>query len=91
MGKAVYSAEQIHQFYGRIDLPERYRYEPGDESRAISQGERGLELLSALQRFSLAHIPFENLSLHYSRTKTIDLHPTLLFRKIVSDGKGRGG
>jgi arylamine N-acetyltransferase len=46
----------------------------------------------ALQQYTLTSLPFENLSLHYSRTPAIDLHPTSLFEKIVANpAAGRGG
>jgi arylamine N-acetyltransferase len=91
MPRPTYSAEQVSQFYERINLPPKYRHEPSEASTAIARSSAGLEWLAALQRYTLAAVPFENLSLHYSRTKVIDLHPTLLFRKIISQGAGRGG
>ncbi|KAI5362004.1 Putative arylamine N-acetyltransferase, papain-like cysteine peptidase superfamily [Septoria linicola] len=89
--RPTFSEEQIHQFYDRIELPQRYRYTPGEESKAVAQGPAGLEILAALQRHTLATVPFENLALHYSRTKIVDIHPELLFQKIVSNNAGRGG
>ncbi|KAM5354669.1 hypothetical protein ACJ41O_001316 [Fusarium nematophilum] len=47
-----------------------------------------LELLTELQRRQLERVPFENLSLHYSKTRELSLDQGDLFHKIVSLGKG---
>lgn len=52
--------------------------------------------LRTLLTYAFAHIPFENLSLHYSAHRTININPHALFTKIVGDGsntgsRGRGG
>ncbi|KAI4719222.1 cysteine proteinase [Aureobasidium sp. EXF-10727] len=90
-----YTAAQIHQYYNRINLPEKYRHEPGNASTKIaSKTSTGLEFLSALQRYNLANIPFENLDLHYSTHHSISIDAQEIFDKIVvgRDGKkGRGG
>lgn len=91
MPRATYTPDQIEQFYDRIALPTKWRLEPGEESKAVANSPEGYDYLAVLQRYTLCHIPFENLELHYSRTKTIDLHPDLLFKKIISQGTGRGG
>ena len=51
--------------------------------------ELSLIILRSLQQHQLAHVPFENLSLHYSLDKVLDLDPDALYEKIVT--KGRGG
>lgn len=87
-----YTAAQIHQYYDRINLPERYRHEPGQASSKIaSQTSTGLELLSALQRYNLACIPFENLDLHYSSHHSIGIDAQDVFEKIVTREGGKGG
>lgn len=100
MPRPTYSPSQITKFYHRINLPLEWRLE-SDSLATIAliqdQGLEALNFLSVLQRFTLAHIPFEDLSLHYERRKGVDLHPELLFKKIVVGdnedvgGVGRGG
>lgn len=91
MVRPTYTQEQIYKIYDRINLPKQYRHSPGEELSKIARGDRGLELLSALQRYHLANVPFENLELHYSPTKIINTDPELLFEKIVTQNTGRGG
>ena len=50
--------------------------------------ESTLLALRALHQHQLARVPFENLSLHYSLHKTIDLNPDALYEKIVTNGRG---
>lgn len=92
--RSGYTPAQIHQYYDRINLPEKYRHEPGQASTKIaSQTSTGLDFLSALQRHNLANIPFENLDLHYSSHHSISIDAQEIFDKIVAGGrkKGRGG
>lgn len=88
-----YTPAQINQYYHLINLPQKYRHEPGNVSTKVaSQTSTGLDFLSALQRYSLAHIPFENLDLHYSSHHSISIDAHEIFNKIVVNGKrGRGG
>jgi arylamine N-acetyltransferase len=90
MSQPMYTTEQVHQIYGRIRLPQKYRHDPS-ETKELTRGDGGLELLSTLQRHHLANVPFENLELHYSPTKVINTDPELLFQKIVTQNTGRGG
>jgi arylamine N-acetyltransferase len=50
-----------------------------------------LDYLTALHAHQIAAVPYENLTLHYSPTKEILLDPQVLFKKIVTDKRGRGG
>jgi hypothetical protein len=86
-----YTPQQIHAFYERIDLPARYRYEPGQFSEEVVRQRDGHGFLAALQRHTLAHVPFENLQLHYSSYHLSSMHPDALFNTIVSKDRGRGG
>ena len=88
----IYSPSQILKYYARINLPEQFRYKPGDVSRNIARDpHKGLEFLAALQTFHLVNVPFENLDLHYNPSRTISIDPTHLYHKIVEKGHGRGG
>ncbi|KAK3617918.1 hypothetical protein LTR22_026555 [Elasticomyces elasticus] len=86
-----YTPQQLHAVYDRINLPARYRYEPGDFSREVVKHHDGHGFLEALVTHTLAHIPFENLSLHYSPTHAVSIHPDALFQKIIRADMGRGG
>lgn len=79
---AIFSEEQLKQYFHRVKLPKKY-YESGYN--------HDLPFLTALHRHQVAAIPYENLSLHYSHQKTVDLDPNFLFTKFVTDGRGRGG
>ena len=83
----VFNNDQIKAYFDRIELPEEKRqYAVADENPHVQ-----LEYLTLLQKHHLVHIPFENLTLHYSPYRQISIHPEALFRKIVSDKNGRGG
>lgn len=84
--RPTFTHKQIQRYYERIKLPEhRRRYHVSSE-----EADDALNYLHMLQRYQLAAVPFENLSLHYSQYKQVTLHPDELYRKIV-EGGGRGG
>ena len=87
-----YSPSQVRAYYERIDLPEHFRYNPGNESASVARDPtKGLDFLKTLQQHHLSHIPFENLDLHYNRAHAIYIDPPHLYDKIVGSGRGRGG
>lgn len=47
-----------------------------------------LEYLTSLQKYHLAKVPFESLSLHYSKHHLLSLEPEDLYQKIVVRGMG---
>lgn len=80
---AIFDEAQLAKYFDHIKLPEKYR------SDSVP---RDLALLTALHRHQIAAIPYENLSLHYSPTKTIALDPRVLYDKFVTKGaRHRGG
>ncbi|KAI8935106.1 hypothetical protein NX059_007701 [Plenodomus lindquistii] len=85
--RPTYSTPQITQYFNRIHLPPHHRTYNISSLPAPAQ----LAYLSTLQKYQLASIPFENLTLHYSSHRQICLHPDDLFKKIVADDNGRGG
>ncbi len=97
--RRTYDSYQYHRYIKHIEyLNIADPDQPVDDSRRSMGGMLGeqatngldcLRYLRDLQQFQLAKVPFENLSLHYSSHKTIDLEPDALFEKIV--GRGRGG
>lgn len=88
--RSSYSKEQLKKYFDRISLPEIYRTQLVVEGQNAIPDEQ-LSFLANLKKYHLAAIPFENLELHYSPTKTVSLEPQYLFQKIVVRGDGRGG
>lgn len=85
-----YSDTQLHDYFKRLGLPQKYLDSPvlSDRTKATTT-EHGLPFLQALTRYHTCNVPFENLELHYSAHKTITLDVAELYAKIV--GKRRGG
>ena len=79
----AYTEDQLRQFLTLIQIPKKYHLD-NDPPRDIA-------FLTSLHTHMLSTVPYENLTLHYSKDHTISLDPAVLFRKIVTDGRGRGG
>lgn len=79
---AAFDKAQLTKYFDHIKLPRKYY---GD-GVALD-----LSFLTALHRGQIAAIPYENLSLHYSQTKTIVLDPHVLYDKFITKGCNRGG
>lgn len=86
MSSPRYTPSQIETYLNHISFPqpEYPRITP-----QVAKTKAGLEYLSVLQRYHLAAVTFENLSLHYSQEKLLSLNDDDLFDKIVN--KKRGG
>ncbi|OTA82860.1 hypothetical protein M434DRAFT_84365 [Hypoxylon sp. CO27-5] len=82
-----YSRGQLEQFFNRIALPENKRVYSVKELSANDK----LSYLALLQKHALVRIPFENLTLHYSWHRTINVRPQHLYNKIVRPPSHRGG
>lgn len=80
---SAYSKDQLKQYLSLIQLPKKYH--PDNDPP------RDLAFLSCLHTHMLSTVPYENLTLHYSKSHAITLDPEVLFQKIVTDGRGRGG
>lgn len=84
-----YSSNQLHNYFTRIQLPQKYLDSPLLSNRSYAATkEHGLPFLQALTRYHTCEVPFENLELHYSAHKTITLDPAELYIKIVSRRRG---
>ncbi|KAF4547392.1 Hypothetical protein D9617_43g040080 [Elsinoe fawcettii] len=83
---SVYTDAQLQAFYTRIRLPSQYRHSLAstDLQTTLKSASKALDLLSAILRYTLAAVPFENLALHYSPHHTVSISPEYLFNKIVS-------
>ncbi|CCF34659.1 hypothetical protein CH063_06607, partial [Colletotrichum higginsianum] len=80
---AAYDTSHVTQFEKYVQLPEKYLHN--------NQPAHTLAYLTALHVHTISTIPYENLSLHYSKTRVVDLDPQRLFQKLVTDGRGRDG
>lgn len=77
------SPEQILAYIKHIGLPSTFH----PSSRPI----HSIDFLTALHVHAISTIPYDNLTLHYSASKKIMIDPQHTFRKMVTDGRGRGG
>lgn len=85
---ASYSTEQLSRYFDRIGLLQSYR----ESSVAQKNNDQdSLDFLGLLQRYQLAAVPFENLSLHYSAHRTISIDHEEVFEKIIDNKSHRGG
>jgi arylamine N-acetyltransferase len=83
MASPTFSPSQLEAYFNRIQLPPKYR--------PASSFPINIEFLTALHIHHITTIPYENLSMHYSKDRIISLPPQDLFRKIVTKNCGRGG
>ncbi|KAH7276176.1 hypothetical protein FSOLCH5_005139 [Fusarium solani] len=82
------SKAQLGQYFDRIRLPQESRATlDRDVLKSLSPTEQ-LKALLLLQRFHLRSVPFENISLHYSWHRVINVEPKFLFDKMVVRGRG---
>ncbi len=82
----TYTDEQLARYFEHIGVGVG---SPDDARKRIA--EDPMQFLTHLQRRHMSRVPFESLSLHYSRYRTLSLDPEDLFRKIVTNANGRGG
>ncbi|KAF6794172.1 arylamine n-acetyltransferase 1 [Colletotrichum sojae] len=72
----AYTEEQLDQYFKHVNYPrEKHASDP-------------LQLLAELQAHQLAKVPFESITLHYSRHRIVSLDLQDLFRKVVVEGHG---
>ena len=86
----TYTANQLERYYNRISLPSRHR-DLINTASPVGTGSNALLFLTALQKYHVTKIPFENLDLHYSFHHRSPVTPEDVFEKIVDRGAGRGG
>ena len=90
--RCTYSKSQVKAYIEFIDLPEPHRSSPLLDNARLAQDEHyALPFLTTLMRFHTAKIPFENLTLHYSRHRDVTLEPDELYERLISSGSRRGG
>jgi arylamine N-acetyltransferase len=71
----MYTEPQVDEYLDHIGYPRSTHQHP-------------LDVLAELQKRNLARIPFESVSLHYSKHRLLSLDLEDLFDKIVRNGRG---
>ena len=74
-----YTEEQLAQYFEHIGYGRHARH-------LITEDPLGF--LTNLQRHHMARVPFESLSLHYSRHRVLSLDPDDLFEKMITNSRG---
>jgi arylamine N-acetyltransferase len=85
-GSSRYTEGQLELYFERIGLPVHRRIFDISDSSPDEQ----LRYLAEIQTYQLISVPFENLSLHYSWHRKLNLNAESLFDKIVLHSR-RGG
>lgn len=80
---SAYTPTQLDAYEEFVSLPPRFR--------RAAQPQLTADYLTALHVHQLASVPYENLLLHYSAHHSVSLDPQNLYKKIVTDARGRGG
>ncbi|CAM1504679.1 Fc.00g022700.m01.CDS01 [Cosmosporella sp. VM-42] len=78
----VYTDAQVAQFLTHLEIPKEYYI--GNEPILDHA------FLNVLHQHMITMVPYENLTLHYGH-RNITLEPEALFKKMVTDKRGRGG
>ena len=97
-GRPRYTEAELQRYFARISLPAPRRLLAADVA-ALPTAAAKLAHLTLLMKHQVLRVPFENLTLHYSWHRTVDVAPRHLFRKIVGEeersplppGEGEGG
>ncbi|KAL2064693.1 hypothetical protein VTL71DRAFT_3831 [Oculimacula yallundae] len=80
---SAYTLSQISAYEAHISLPTRFHHS--------SSPPLDIKYLTALHVHQISTSPYENLQLHYSKTHRVSLDPQDIFKKIVTNKRGRGG
>jgi hypothetical protein len=85
-GEITYTEEQLDRYLAFVALPREHKH-THNEIGGLSR----LNWLNRLIQAQLRTIPFENIDLHFTASRTINLDPNYLFKKFVDDDGHRGG
>ncbi|EAQ85722.1 hypothetical protein CHGG_06975 [Chaetomium globosum CBS 148.51] len=80
---SAYTPSQVDAYLTHIGLPPSFH--------PSANPTLNLTYLTTLFTHQITTIPYDNLSIHYSPTHTIDLNPQALFTKMITANRGRGG
>ncbi|KAH8647916.1 hypothetical protein BX600DRAFT_119671 [Xylariales sp. PMI_506] len=84
--RCIYTRPQLESYFDRIALPQNSR----EFSVSPLSPSKQLEYLTLLQMHHLVSVPFENLTMHYSWHRVVEIDSQHLFEKMVNQ-PGRGG
>ena len=93
----LYTTSQLHAYFSHIALDPFFLSSPLLKDPMLARtATHGLPFLSALMRYHMAAIPYENLALHYSAIHKITPSDLMLdvqeiYSHFIEGGKGRGG
>lgn len=83
-----YTRAQLDAFFTHISLPSSKRiYDISSPS--LTPNEQ-LRYLTLLQKLTLVTVPFENLSIHYSKSHEVPLDANVLWEKVVGRMRQQG-
>ncbi|OGM47175.1 hypothetical protein ABOM_003975 [Aspergillus bombycis] len=82
-----YSTTQISQWLKYIRLPQSL----SQYIQCPTEIPKTAECLCILMRCQLTTYPYENLSVHYSSTHLVNIHPDVLYEKMMGPNSGRRG
>lgn len=77
----TYTHAKLEAFFDHIVLPQSKRIY--DISSPALNHHEALQYLTLLQKLTLVIVPFENLSIHYSKSHEVDLNADVLWEKMV--------
>lgn len=77
---SAFSSEQISEYLDYVQLPQQWH--------PAANPKLDLEYLTILHVHQISTIPYENLSLHYSKDKKVNLDPQVLYDKFIKQHRG---
>ncbi|KAK3942225.1 arylamine N-acetyltransferase, pineal gland isozyme NAT-10 [Diplogelasinospora grovesii] len=80
---SAYSPAQLAEYLNHVGLPQSFHPSSNPVLDAT--------YLNTLFAHQITTIPYDNLSIHYSPSHSISLDPQVLFHKLISSKRGRGG
>lgn len=84
-----FDGQQISAYYERISLPAHLRISPNSATDAFRHDpQKALDFLTAIQKYQITHVPFENLALHYTPRPSVSTNPSDVYDKIVNRHRG---
>lgn len=80
--ESLLSPEQVEAYLYRISLPQSTRL----LLRQGPNGDAALDAVTALQQHHMEAVPFENINLHYSADRSLQMQTDAVFKTVCSNG-----